>query len=380
MWILQGEASSGSQREREEDKRERLIMRVAVDAMGAEKGLDIVIEGAIKAKKVNPEIEVVLVGDKEKIEDEIIKSSFKEASFSIVHAPEMVKVTDPAAVSAKKKKNSSITLALDLLKEGKVEALVSAGNTGAVMTASLFKLGKLEGVKRPCLAVVLPTLSGGQAVLLDVGANVNCRAHHLFQFAIMGSIYAYKVLRERAPRVGLLNIGEEENKGNTLALQTFQLLKESSLNFVGNVEGRDITSGNVEVVVCDGFTGNVILKFAEGFAETALEIMNEEIKKSLPFLGGLLSKKWLGRAKRDLDYAEYGGAPLLGVNGVCIVAHGASSSKAIKNAILASFEFAKGQINEHIKRALARNKEVRDENEEKQYSGDRVLYSQKSLD
>lgn len=355
-------------------------MRVAVDAMGAEKGLDIVIEGAIKAKKVNPEIEVVLVGDKEKLEDEIIKSSFKEASFSIVHAPEMVKVTDPATVSAKKKKNSSITLALDLLKEGKVEALVSAGNTGAVMTASLFKLGKLEGVKRPCLAVVLPTLSGGEAVLLDVGANVNCRAHHLFQFAIMGSIYAYKVLRKRAPRVGLLNIGEEENKGNTLALQTFQLLKESSLNFVGNVEGRDITSGNVEVVVCDGFTGNVILKFAEGFAETALEIMNEEIKKSLPFLGGLLSKKWLGQAKRDLDYAEYGGAPLLGVNGVCIVAHGASSSKAIKNAILASFEFAKGQINEHIKRALARNKEVRDENEEKQHSGDRVLYSQKSLD
>ncbi len=210
-------------------------MRVAVDAMGAEKGLDIVIEGAIKAKKVNPEIEVVLVGDKEKIENEIIKSNFKEASFSIVHAPEMVKVTDPATVSAKKKKNSSITLALDLLKEGKVEALVSAGNTGAVMTASLFKLGKLEGVKRPCLAVVLPTLSGGEAVLLDVGANVNCRAHHLFQFAIMGSIYAYKVLRERAPRVGLLNIGEEENKGNALALQTFQLLKESSLKFFGNV-------------------------------------------------------------------------------------------------------------------------------------------------
>lgn len=355
-------------------------MRVAVDVMGAEKGLGIVIEGAIKARQANPEIEVVLVGDKEKLEDEITESSFKETSFSIVHAPEAVKMADSATISAKRKKNSSIALALDLLKEGKVEALVSAGNTGAVMTASLFKLGKLEGVKRPCLAVVLPTLNGGQAVLLDVGANVNCRAHHLFQFAIMGSIYAYKVLRERTPRVGLLNIGEEENKGNTLALQTFKLLKQSSLNFVGNVEGRDITSGNVEVVVCDGFTGNVILKFAEGFAETALEIMNEEIKKSLPFLGGLLSKKWLAQVKRDLDYAEYGGAPLLGVNGVCVVAHGASSSKAIKNAILASFEFAKGKINEHIKRALVRDKEVRDENEEKQYSGDRVLYSPKSFD
>ncbi|MFQ6065791.1 MAG: phosphate acyltransferase PlsX, partial [bacterium] len=243
-------------------------MRIAVDAMGAERGISIVVEGAMRAVQEAPQIKIILVGDKNKIEEETRWSPFKEVSFSIVHASQIVKMTDSATASLKEKKNSSIAVALNLLNQKKAEALVSAGNTGAVMTASLFKLGKLKGVKRPCLAAVFPTLNGKKVVLLDVGANVDCRPYHLFQFAMMGSIYAYKILRIKTPRVGLLSIGEEENKGNDLVLQAFKLMKESSLNFVGNIEGGDLTSGKVDVVVCDGFIGNIILKFAEGFAKT----------------------------------------------------------------------------------------------------------------
>ena len=339
-------------------------MRIAVDAMGAERGIGIVVEGAIRAVQEAPQIEIILVGDKVKIEEEIRFSHFKEVPFSIVHAPQIVKMTDSATASLKEKKNSSIAVALNLLTQKKAEALVSAGNTGAVMTASLFKLGKLKGVKRPCLAAVFPTLNGKKVVLLDVGANVDCRPYHLVQFAMMGSIYAYKILRIRTPRVGLLSIGEEENKGNDLVLQAFKLIKESSLNFVGNIEGRDITSGKVEIVVCDGFIGNIILKFAEGFAKTVLSLVNEGARSSLAGLGGILSRGWLMQVNKNLDYAEYGGVPLLGVNGVCVIAHGASSNKAIKNAILESFQFAKEKINHHIERVLARNREVNNENEE----------------
>lgn len=329
-------------------------MRIAVDAMGAEKGVGIVIEGALRAIGENAEIEVVLVGDEGRIQDKIKSLSSDESPFSIIHAPQVIKMSDPAAASLKAKKDSSISVAVDLLKEGKVDGLVSAGNTGAVMTSSLLKLGKVGGVKRPCLAAVFPTLDGGKVVILDVGANVDCRPEHLFQFAIMGSIYAYKVLKRRRPRVGLLSVGAEENKGNELVLQSHMLLRQSSLNFVGNIEGGDITGGGVEVVVCDGFVGNIILKFAEGWARTALVIVDEELKSVFLGLRGMVSGKWLERLKRDLDYAEYGGVPLLGVRGVCVIAHGASSSKAIKNAILASFQYGQGRINQHIEIALAK--------------------------
>ena len=333
-------------------------MRIAVDAMGAEKGIGIVVEGAIRAIQEAPEIEIILVGDKDKIEEETRLSHLKEIPFSMVHAPQIVEMTDSATVSLKEKKNSSIAVALNLLNQKKAEALVSAGNTGAVMTASLFKLGKLKGVKRPCLAAVFPTLNGKKVVLLDVGANVDCRPYYLFQFAMMGSTYAYKVLRIRSPRVGLLSIGEEENKGNDLVLQAFKLMKESSLNFVGNIEGRDITSGKVQVVVCDGFIGNIILKFAEGFAKTVLSLLNERARSSLPGLGGILSRRWLTQINKNLDYAEYGGVPLLGVNGICVIAHGASSSKAIKNAVLESFQFAKEMMDHRVGGVLARNREM----------------------
>ena len=329
-------------------------MRVAVDAMGAEKGVGIVIEGALKTIEENSEIEVTLVGDEAKIQDKIKSLCSNQPPFSIIHAPEVIGMGDPATASLKIRKNSSISVAVDLVKEGKVDGLVSAGNTGAVMASSLLKLGKLRGVRRPCLAAIFPTVDESKVVILDVGANVDCRPEHLFQFAVMGSIYAYKVLKRRRPRVGLLSIGAEENKGNELVLQTHKLLRQSSLNFIGNIEGGDITGGNVEVVVCDGFVGNIVLKFAEGLARTALAIVDEELKSVFLGLGGMVSGKWLERLKKDLDYAEYGGVPLLGVKGVCVIAHGASSSKAIKNAILASFQYAQGRINQHIEIALAK--------------------------
>jgi len=354
-------------------------MRIAVDAMGTEKGIGIVIKGSLEAIKENPQIQVSLVGDKDKIEEEIAKLGLDNVPFSIVHASQIIKMNDAPIVSLKSKKNSSVSVALDLLKEGGVDALVSAGNTGAVMTLSLLKLGRVKGVKRPCLAAIFPTIDGGKIILLDVGANVDCKPYHLFQFAIMGSIYAYKVLKKRAPRVGLLNIGTEENKGNKLTLKTFRLLKDSSLNFVGNIEGRDITSGKVEVVVCDGFVGNVILKFAESFARTTLSVVNIGAKKALFGLGRIITRGWQGYLKRNLDYAEYGGVPLLGVNGVCMIAHGASSSKAIKNAILASFEFAKAGINRHIERALIKSEEVKGEIKRNSDSRNGVLYPPKSL-
>jgi glycerol-3-phosphate acyltransferase PlsX len=321
--------------------------------MGAEKGVGIVIEGALRAIEENPEIEVALVGDEVRIQDKIKSFSLAQIPFSIIHAPQVIEMSDSATTSLKTKRNSSVSVVVDLVKEGKVDGLVSAGNTGAVMATSLLKLGKLGGVKRPCLAAVFPTFDGGKVVILDVGANVDCRPEHLLQFAIMGSIYAYKVLERGRPRVGLLSIGAEENKGNELVLQTHKILRQSSLRFVGNIEGGDIMGGTVDVVVCDGFVGNVILKFAEGLAGTALAIVDKELKSFLLERGGMVSGEGLERLKKDFDYAEYGGVPLLGVKGICVIAHGASSSKAIKNAILTSFQYAQGRINQDIETALA---------------------------
>jgi len=301
-------------------------MKIVIDAMGAEKGINIVIEGTLKAIEENSRIEAILVGDKKKIEEEAKKFHLKRSPFLVRDASQVVSMSDFAIASLKKKRNSSINVALDILKRGEADALVSAGNTGAVMAASLFKIGKLKGVERPCLAVLFPTIvKDKRVVLLDVGANVTSRANHLFQFAIMGSAYAYKILKEKEPRIGLLNIGEEENKGNDLVMQTFKLL-------------------------------NIILKFAEGLAKTALNVVNREIKKGLPYIKRDYSTALLKKLSKSFDYAEYGGAPLLGINRTCIIAHGASSSKAIKNAILTAYEFSKVEINRYIKEALAKDK------------------------
>lgn len=328
-------------------------MRVALDAMGAEKGVGIVIKGALGAIQENSQIEVSIVGDKEKIEKEMGELNLSSPPFSIVAASQIITMNEPATIALKGKKDSSIAVALDMIKKGEAQAFVSCGNTGAVMAAGLLKLGRIKGVNRPCLAAFFSTLNGKKVVLLDVGANVDCKPIHLFQFALMGSIYAHKVLKEKSPRVALLNVGSEENKGNDSLIETFKLLKRSSLNFVGNIEGKDIISGKAEVVVCNGFVGNVILKFAERFATTTLNIIRGKAKRSFLSLGGMLARGWLKEIGSILDYAEYGGVPLLGINGICIIAHGASSSKAIKNAILAGVEFNNMGVNKDIEDALS---------------------------
>lgn len=331
-------------------------MKIAVDAMGAERGISTVIEASLSALRENQDIQITLVGRKEKIESEIKSMNFQPADFPIADAPEVVQMDDPAVAALKDKKNSSIAVGVNLVKEGKTEAFVSPGNTGAVMATALVQLGKLRGVIRPCLAAIFPTFDGRRVVLVDVGANIECKPNHLFQFAVIGSIYAFKALRVKNPRVALLNIGSEENKGYNVVIEAFKILKHSSLNFVGNIEGKDITSGKAEVVVCDGFVGNVILKFAEGFASTALRIVDKEVKKSIMGIGRVVSSRWLKKMETILDYAEYGGVPLLGVNGICIIAHGSSSSKAIKNAIITGYRFSKAGVNQAIENSL---KEIR---------------------
>ena len=334
-------------------------MKIVVDAMGTEKGVSTAIKASWVALQENPEIQVTLVGNEERIEREIERMNLRQVHFSIVSAPEIVRMDDSVTDVLRDKKNSSIAIGIDLVKKGRAEAFVSAGNTGAVMATSLVKLGKLKGVVRPCLAALFPTFSEKGVVLLDVGANVDCKPNHLFQFAVLGSIYASEVFRTGNPRVGLLNIGSEENKGNDTVIETYRILKNSDLNFVGNIEGKDITSGKVEVVVCDGFVGNAILKFAEGFASTTLAIVDKATKKSTQGTEQLPDSQWLQTIKTTLDYAEYGGVPLLGVKGICVIAHGASSSKAIKNAIMTSYRFSRSGINQNIENTLSRMKQRR---------------------
>lgn len=337
-------------------------MKVALDAMGAEKGIGTVIDASFAALKENPDIQIILIGKSEEIQKEIKKRSIKKIPFSIFPAPEVVSMDDSALAPLKEKRNSSISVGVELVKKGKADAFVSAGNTGAVMATSLIKLGKLEGVVRPCLAATFPTIDGKKVVITDVGANVDCKPVHLFQFALLGNIYAHKVLKIKNPKVALLNIGSEENKGNEVVVEAFKILKKSPLNFIGNIEGKDVTSGKAEVVVCDGFVGNILLKFAEEFAATTISLLDKEIKKNSSGVGHFVAGDLFRKIRETLDYAEYGGVPLLGVNGVCVVAHGASCSKAIKNAIITSYNFHKLGINKLIENALKEIKK-RQENE-----------------
>ncbi|MDD5435744.1 MAG: phosphate acyltransferase PlsX [Nitrospira sp.] len=315
-------------------------MNIALDAMGGDKSPSVEVEGAIlAAKELNTEI--TLVGDEQLIRAELEKHKTANLPLSICHASQRIEMHDSPASALRRKKDSSIVVATNLVKEGKASAVVSAGNTGATMAAGFFILGLIEGVERPAIATILPTISG-TAIMLDVGANVDCKPRHLYQFAIMGHVYASKVLQRENPKIGLLSIGEEDTKGNILTKETFRHLKDSPLNFIGNVEGRDVYSGNADVVVCDGFIGNVALKISEGVAETIGKLLKREIEKSFfGKIGYILLKSAFDSFKKKVDYAEYGGAPLLGVNGGCIICHGRSSPKAIKNAITMAADLTK---------------------------------------
>jgi glycerol-3-phosphate acyltransferase PlsX len=326
-------------------------MRIAVDAMGGDYGPAVVVAGAVAAVREYG-LSTILVGDKAAVEKEVHRHHAHDLPITVRHASQVVGMNESPSHALRRKRDSSLRVAAELVKAGEAAAFVSAGNTGAAMAIGMFVLGVLPGVDRPAIAVVLPSLRG-YTVLIDAGANVDPKPRHLVQFGVMGHVYARDILGKPNPRVGLLSIGEEEGKGNELTKETFDELKRSSLNFIGNVEGRDIYSGNADVVVTDGFTGNVALKISESLAEMLGAMIKQELQGDpLSKLGALLSIPAFRRFKKRVDYTEMGGAPLLGINGASIICHGASPVKAIKNAVRVAHEWVQINVNEHIRIAL----------------------------
>jgi glycerol-3-phosphate acyltransferase PlsX len=333
-------------------------VHIALDAMGGDYGPEELIAGASLAVK-QAGVQITIVGDQDLLQshlDKTIERAGIASSLNIVHASEVVDMDEHPVDAIRRKKDSSIMVAFELARQGKVEAVVSAGNSGATLAAALRKLRRIKNVARPGIASMFPTLKK-PVVLMDIGANVDCRPLHLFQFAVMASAFSTIYSIER-PKVGLLSIGEESGKGNTLVKESYELLKNSSLNFIGNVEGREVYKGDVDVIVCDGFVGNNILKVSEGLAEAAMQMLRDEITKSIfAKIGYLLARPAFKRFKKRVDYAEYGGAPLLGINGVGIVCHGKSSAQAIKNAILEAVKMVENDVNNRILRDLSVNKD-----------------------
>jgi phosphate acyltransferase len=327
---------------------------IALDAMGSDKSPRPEVDGALQAVRQYG-VRVMLVGREPQIRAELERHSGVEAlPIEIIHASEVIEMGDKAAQAVRAKRDSSQRVGLRLVREGRAAGFVTAGNTGAAMATAKMVLGALPGVDRPSLAAVFPTALGTAAILLDVGANVDCKPDNLCQFAVMGEIYCRQMLGIRRPRVGLLSIGEEESKGNELTREAFQLLKQLPLNFVGNVEGRDLYNGKVDVIVADGFVGNVALKTSEGVANLVRYVLKESLRATITRqVGYLLSRSAFADFKKRLDYSEYGGAPLLGVKGACIITHGSSNANAIKNAIRVAGEFARRDINAAIEKELA---------------------------
>ncbi|HCC55440.1 MAG TPA: phosphate acyltransferase PlsX [Desulfobulbaceae bacterium] len=327
-------------------------MHIALDAMGGDRGPEEMVSGALMAVSES-DLEITLIGDQVRLEAVLATHDTPSSRIHLVHASQVVGMDESPFDAIRRKKDSSIMKAFALHKEGRVEAVVSAGNSGATLAAALRLLGRLEHVSRPGIAGIFPTLKG-PVVMMDVGANVDCRAEHLFQFGIMATAFSQVLFGLDRPRVGLLSIGEEGGKGNLLVKKSHELLQQSSLNYIGNVEGRDTFQGDVDVMVCDGFVGNVCLKLSEGLAEAVLGMLGEEISKSFKAkLGYLLAKDAFVSFKKRVDYAEYGGAPLLGIRGNVIICHGRSSAVAIKNAILVAAEMARNKVNERILELLS---------------------------
>jgi phosphate acyltransferase len=330
---------------------------IALDAMGSDRAPKPEVEGAILAAR-HYGVGVLLVGQEAEIRAELAHHpSHRGLHIAIVNATEVIGMHEKAGHAVKTKRDSSMRVGVRLVREGRAAGFVTAGNTGAAMATAKIVLGALPGVDRPGLAAVLPTAAGTAAILLDVGANVDSKPQNLEQFAIMGEIYFRSIFGTDRPRVGLLSNGEEEGKGNELTREAFKLIRPLPLNFVGNVEGRDLYNGNVDVIVCDGFVGNVALKISEGMVQVVGTLLKESLNSTITSqVGALLSSKAFRDFKKRLDYSEYGGAPLLGIKGVCIVCHGSSNSNAIKNAIRVAGEFANSGVNGKIEAELhARN-------------------------
>jgi glycerol-3-phosphate acyltransferase PlsX len=318
------------------------VIRIAVDAMGGDFAPQEIVKGAVLASRELP-AQIILVGDPQRLNLELKKYK-EQGKLPVVAASEVIAMDESPAQAVKTKKDASINVAVSLVKQGKAEAIVSAGNTGAIMAASLFKLGRIPGIERPAIATEFP-LPAGKVLLLDMGANTDCKPKHLQQFAIMGSLYAKHTMHIDDPRVGLLNIGEEKEKGNELTRESWPLLKKLPINFIGNVESKEILQGKADVIVCDGFVGNLILKFGESLGVSVFQMLKSELSK------GILNKIGLAfllpallKLRKKVTYDEYGGAPLLGINGIVFKAHGRSKAPAIKNAIRETADAVKGDV------------------------------------
>jgi glycerol-3-phosphate acyltransferase PlsX len=334
------------------------MIRIAVDAMGGDRAPEAIVSGAIEAaRKSDGRFEIVLVGDTSCIENELNNHYFvKDLPISIVHASQKVDMDESPAIALRRKPDSSIAVATQLQQRGEVDAVVSAGNTGAAMAASIFFLKPIEGVLRPAIGAFMPH-EGGACFLIDVGSNVDCKPAHLQQFGMMGSIFFTHFHGMDSPRVGLLNIGEEECKGNDTTQEAYRLLNKSSLHFIGNVEGRDIMRGRADVVVCDGFIGNVLLKFGESLARMIALTLKRKIGGDIAGkVGHFLIRPKFRKLLKLFDYQEYGGAPLLGVRGNCIIAHGSSTPRAIRNAIEEAWKMAHERVVQHIESSIKKMK------------------------
>jgi glycerol-3-phosphate acyltransferase PlsX len=327
-------------------------MRIAVDAMGGDHAPQVNVDGAIAAAQEFG-LASLLVGRSAELTRLLADAGYRGSEIEIVEAPDVVSMHEPATAAIRKKRNSSIRIAANCVRDGRAEGLVSAGHTGAAMVSAKMVVGTIEGVDRPALAAILPNLAG-HCLLLDVGANPDAKTQHFKEFAVMGSIYAQLLFGKKKPSIGLMSIGEEDSKGTDRTKEAFKTLKETGLNFIGNVEGRDVFNGSVDVIVTDGFTGNVILKVSEALAEMVEKLLREEIKKTLKAsVGFLLSRSAFRSFKSRLDYSEYGGAPLLGVKGCVIICHGRSSAKAVKNAIRLAAEFSRQKLAQKIQSSIA---------------------------
>ncbi|WP_246893411.1 phosphate acyltransferase PlsX [Clostridioides difficile] len=340
-------------------------MKIVIDGMGGDNAPKSNVEGAVNAIK-EYQVDLIITGDKDLLEKEFSNYEFDRNKLEIVHTTEIIENEDKPVKAIRSKKDSSMVLSLNLVKEGKADAIISAGNTGALLAGGLFVVGRIKGIDRPCLCSAIPNVKRGMTLIADCGANADCKPKNLVEFAAMSNIYSRKVLGLENPKVALANVGLEEGKGNDLVKRSYEEIKKLDLNFIGNVEAREVINAYTDIIICDGFTGNILLKSAEGVALSVMSLIKETFMASTKSkIGALLIKDDLRKLKSFIDYSEYGGAPLLGLNGGVIKAHGSSDAKAIKNAINQGIKFSKGKVVEDIKQFISKyNKENKNNEDE----------------
>ena len=339
-------------------------MKIVIDGMGGDNAPKSNVEGAVNAIK-EYQVDLIITGDKDLLEKEFSNYEFDRNKLDIVHTTEIIENEDKPVKAIRSKKDSSMVVALNLVKEGKADAIISAGNTGALLAGGLFVVGRIKGIDRPCLCSAIPNVKRGMTLIADCGANADCKPKNLVEFAAMSNIYSRKVLGLENPKVALANVGLEEGKGNDLVKRSYEEIKKLDLNFIGNVEAREVINAYTDIIICDGFTGNILLKSAEGVALSVMSLIKETFMASTKSkIGALLIKDDLRKLKSFIDYSEYGGAPLLGLNGGVIKAHGSSDAKAIKNAINQGIKFSKGKVVEDINQFISKYNEENKNNED----------------